>query len=50
MRQCTDSRSGWPWRGQSVGLLAVVLDHWQLVRVFVLSIGQAGHEATTAPA
>jgi hypothetical protein len=25
------------------------LDHWQFGRVFVLSIGEAGHKATTAP-
>ena len=49
-KQRNGCRSGWPWSGQGLGLLVVVLDHGQLVRVFVLSIGQAGHEATTAPA
>ncbi|QLH49063.1 MAG: hypothetical protein HWD57_04185 [Candidatus Accumulibacter cognatus] len=49
MRQRTGCRSGWPWSGQGLGLLAVMLDHGQLVQVFVLSIGKAGHEATTAP-
>ncbi|QLH49068.1 MAG: hypothetical protein HWD57_04210 [Candidatus Accumulibacter cognatus] len=50
MRQRTGCRSGWPWSGQGLGLLAVVLEHGQLVRVFVLSIGKAGHKATTVPA
>jgi hypothetical protein len=36
--------------GQGVGLLAVVLSYRQFVRVFVLSIGEACREATTAPA
>jgi hypothetical protein len=44
-RQRTGSRSGGPWPGQGVG----VLDHRQFFRFFVLSIGEAGHEATTAP-
>jgi hypothetical protein len=35
--------------GRGVGVLAV-LDHRQFGRAFVLSIGEAGHEATTAPA
>jgi len=43
-RQHTGSRSGVPWPGQGVG----VLDHRQCFRVFVLSIGEAGHETTTA--
>jgi hypothetical protein len=47
-RQRTGCRSGLPWRGQDVGLLAV-LDRRQFGRSFVLSIGEAGHEATTAP-
>ncbi|MBO3708969.1 MAG: hypothetical protein J5X22_00095 [Candidatus Accumulibacter sp.] len=50
VRQRTGSRSGWPWSGQGLGLLVVVLEHGQLVRVFVLSIGKAGHKATTVPA
>ena len=45
-RRHTGSRSGVPWLGQDLG----VLDHRQRFRVFVLSIGEAGHEATTAPA
>ena len=49
-KQRNGCRSGWPWSGQGLGLLAVVLDHGQLVRVFVLSIGKAGHKATTVPA
>jgi hypothetical protein len=49
-RQRTGSRSGLPWPGQGVGLLAVVLSYRQFVRVFVLSIGEACREATTAPA
>jgi hypothetical protein len=48
-RQRTGGRSGLPWPGQGVGLLAVVLSHRQFVRVFVLSIGEACREATTAP-
>ncbi|MBK8114902.1 MAG: hypothetical protein IPK44_10345 [Candidatus Accumulibacter sp.] len=47
-RQRNGCRSGLPWRGQDLGVLAV-LDHRQFGRVFVLSIGEAGHEATTAP-
>ncbi|MBK8114885.1 MAG: hypothetical protein IPK44_10260 [Candidatus Accumulibacter sp.] len=47
-RQRNGCRSGLPWRGQDVGLLAA-LDHRQFGRAFVLSIGEAGHEATTAP-
>jgi hypothetical protein len=34
--------------GRGVGVLAA-LDHRQFGRAFVLSIGEAGHEATTAP-
>jgi hypothetical protein len=45
-RRHTGSRSGVPWPGQDLG----VLDHRQCFRVFVLSIVEAGHEATTAPA
>jgi hypothetical protein len=65
-RQRTGCRSGLPWRGQALGVLAgigcrrapglppawfvlAVLDHRQFGRAFVLSIGEAGHEATTAP-
>jgi hypothetical protein len=59
-RQRTGCRSGLPWRGQGVGLLAMprlppawlvlaALDHRQFGRAFVLSIGKASHEATTAP-
>jgi hypothetical protein len=44
-RRHTGSRSGVPFLGQGVG----VLDHRQFLRVFVLSIGEAGHETTTAP-
>jgi hypothetical protein len=66
-RQRTGCRSGLPWRGQALGVLAGIgcrrapglppawfvlaaLDHRQFGRAFVLSIGEAGHEATTAPA
>jgi hypothetical protein len=49
-RQRTGSQSGLPWPSQGVGLLAVVLSYRQFVRVFVLSIGEACREATTAPA
>jgi hypothetical protein len=45
-RQRTGSRSGVPWLGQDLG----VLEHRQCFRVFVLSIGEAGHVTTTAPA
>jgi hypothetical protein len=48
-RQRTGGRSGLLWPGQGVGLLAVVLSHRQFIRVFVLSIGEACREATTAP-
>ncbi|MBK8114883.1 MAG: hypothetical protein IPK44_10250 [Candidatus Accumulibacter sp.] len=65
-RQRTGCRSGLPWRGQALGVLAGIgcrrapglppawfvlaaLDHRQFGRAFVLSIGEAGHEATTAP-
>jgi hypothetical protein len=59
-RQRTGCRSGVPWPGQALGVLAIqrlppawpvlaVLDHRQFGRAFVLSIGEAGHEATTAP-
>jgi hypothetical protein len=48
-RQRTGSRSGLLWPGQDLGLLAVVLSYRQFVRVFVLSIGEACREATTAP-
>jgi hypothetical protein len=44
-RQRTGCRSGGPWPGQDLG----VLDHRQFGRFFVLSIGEAGHGATTAP-
>ncbi|MBK8114900.1 MAG: hypothetical protein IPK44_10335 [Candidatus Accumulibacter sp.] len=44
-RQRTGCRSGVPWLGQALG----VLDHRQFGRAFVLSIGETGHEATTAP-
>ncbi|MBK8114898.1 MAG: hypothetical protein IPK44_10325 [Candidatus Accumulibacter sp.] len=44
-RQRTGCRSGVPWPGQALG----VLDHRQFGRVFVLSIGETCHEATTAP-
>jgi hypothetical protein len=47
-RQRNGCRSGLPWRGQDLGVLAA-LDHRQFGRSFVLSIGEAGHEATTAP-
>ncbi|MBK8114882.1 MAG: hypothetical protein IPK44_10245 [Candidatus Accumulibacter sp.] len=43
--QRTGFRSGVPWPGQALG----VLDHRQFGRGFVLSIGEAGHKATTAP-
>jgi hypothetical protein len=59
-RQRTGSRSGVLWRGQSRALLARrqtgvavvkgVQFVGQLVRGFVLSIGEACHEATTVPA
>ncbi|SBT03964.1 hypothetical protein ACCAA_1230004 [Candidatus Accumulibacter aalborgensis] len=39
-----------PWPGQALGLLAVVLERGQFGGVFVLSIGEACHVATTAPA
>jgi hypothetical protein len=45
-RQRTGCRSGVPWPGQDLG----VLERRQYFRVFVLSIGEASHEATTAPA
>jgi hypothetical protein len=65
-RQRTGCRSGVPWPGQALGVLAgfgcrrapglplawpvlAALDHRQFGRSFVLSIGEAGHEATTAP-
>ncbi|MBK8114896.1 MAG: hypothetical protein IPK44_10315 [Candidatus Accumulibacter sp.] len=44
-RQRTGCRSGVPWPAQALG----VLDHRQFGRGFVLSIGEAGHEAKTAP-
>ncbi|MEF8767631.1 hypothetical protein [Candidatus Accumulibacter contiguus] len=59
-RQRTGSRSGVLWRGQSRALLARrqtgvavvkgVQFVGQLVRGFVLSIGEACHKAMTAPA
>jgi hypothetical protein len=60
-RQHTGCRSGGPWLGRGVGLQAcarlppawlvlAVLEHRQFFRAFVLSIGEASHEATTAPA
>jgi hypothetical protein len=44
-RQRTGCRSGVPWPAQALG----VLDHRQFGRGFVLSIGEAGNKATTAP-
>jgi hypothetical protein len=62
-RQRTGCRSGVPWPGQALGVRAgmqtpglppawpvlAALDHRQFGRAFVLSIGKASHEATTAP-
>jgi hypothetical protein len=38
-----------PFLGE-LNLVLAMLEHRQFFRVFVLSIGEAGHETTTAPA